>query len=1424
MGEIGPTFPAWARLAAETAKHHGVDLDRGLSEEQVAQQRAKYGWNELAKQPGKPLWRLVLEQFDDMLVKVLLMAAMVSFLLAYFEESSSDEGIRAYIEPAVILLILVLNAIVGVWQESNAEAALDALKEMQADSSTVLRNGQMVSQLPSRELVPGDVVELHAGDRVPADLRIVAMKTATLRAEQSSLTGESVAVNKGAAPVEEEGCELQAKDCMLFAATAVANGSCRAVVNSVGMATEVGAIQQQIADAAAKEEDTPLKKKLDKFGETLAQVIFYICVLVWLINYHHFLSWQPLPKSRLPDLSTLRFSLGACIYYFKIAVALAVAAIPEGLPAVITTCLALGTRKMAKRNAIVRKLPSVETLGCTTVICSDKTGTLTTNQMSALRICALGSRAEELQELEVEGTSFNPGKGGVAGLMSLTPNLEALAEVCAVCNDARIEARNGVFRAAGAPTEAALVVLAEKLGVPDAEEQARILAQRGSDPDAHADGASRWYHARLRKLATLEFDRDRKSMGVICTPGGVAPIAAAAAGREGSIKANGPVTRRAARTGNSGGGGGGGGGGAGGNVLLVKGAAETLLARCDKAMLASGKVVPLDERTRRAILAAVDRMAAGALRCLACAHRRDLGDLATYDGDQHPGHRRLCDAGNYAEIESGLTWLGVAGLQDPPRGEVRGAIQQCSQAGIRVVVITGDNKLTAEAICRQIGVFGPDDDLSGRSLTGRSFAELPLEERRAILKGPGGLCFSRAEPRHKQDVVRLLREMGEVAAMTGDGVNDAPALKLADIGIAMGITGTEVAKEAADMVLADDNFSTIVAAVEEGRAIYNNMKAFIRYMISSNIGEVACIFFTAALGLPENLIPVQLLWVNLVTDGPPATALGFNPPDVDIMQKPPRRADEELVTPWLFFRWMVVGGYVGVATVGVFAVWYLRTSFLGIDLSGDGHTPVTLWQLRHWETCPSWDGFKAAPYTAGGRTLTFEDPCDYFRAGKAKASTLSLSVLVAIEMFNALNALSEDNSLLQMPPWSNPWLLAAMALSFGLHFVILYVPALASVFSIVPLSLNEWALVLLFAAPVVLIDEVLKLFGRQYVNRRTSADKPAADARLKEETGINVECVIGGPNTFNHARRHWTAVRRMAQKPCMRSWFEENVAPFSGQRGAVVESDDSCGLSESDVFSLGLTSLPAAYQANFASGSLGGRCSSLGPAASIKPSGSSRLPSVSAPGAWPGSGFACFQDCVLGGQANEPSWFTGNTCGALSEASGPLEVPDTAVLTNRQASAVSAAEARVPSVIMAALMHEPGSGLAVRTLKLTKGELSGDHSGDKTGDDSDADTEGADEDDATGHDCVSRRERRARYAGGDGSGEVPRGLTGEVARSMGGVARRACLQRYRAKKARRLFTHTVRYAARKANADRRPRVKGRFVKASELAAFLQAQG
>ncbi|CAM8967356.1 unnamed protein product [Rhodiola kirilowii] len=1023
---VGGNFPAWAKDVRECEEKYQVNREYGLSADEVEKRRKIYGLNELEKHEGVSVFKLILDQFNDTLVRILLAAAVISFVLAWYDGKEGGETeITAFVEPLVIFLILIVNAIVGVWQESNAEKALEALKEIQSETATVIRDGRKVSNLPAKELVPGDIVELRVGDKVPADMRVISLVSSTVRLEQGSLTGESEAVSKTVKPVPEN-TDIQGKKCMVFAGTTVVNGNCICLVTHIGMSTEIGKVHSQIHEASQSEEDTPLKKKLNEFGETLTAIIGVICILVWLINVKYFLSWEYVDGWP----TNFKFSFEKCTYYFEIAVALAVAAIPEGLPAVITTCLALGTRKMAQKNALVRKLPSVETLGCTTVICSDKTGTLTTNQMAVARLVAMGSKVDSLRSFDVDGTTYNPFDGEIHDwpIGRMDTNLQMIAKIAAVCNDAGIEQSGQQYVATGMPTEAALKVLVEKMGFPGVD----ASSSNGSD----TMNCCKLWSQMERRIATLEFDRDRKSMGVI-------------------VKSS-----------------------SGKNLLLVKGAVENLLERSSSIQLLDGSVVKLDQHYKHHILRTLNEMSSSALRCLGFAYKDNLAEFATYDGSEdHPDHELLLNPSNYSWIESNLTFVGLVGLRDPPRKEVRQAIEDCKAAGIRVMVITGDNKNTAEAICREIGVFGPNEIIASKSLTGRDFMD--HHDKKNHLRQSGGLLFSRAEPRHKQEIVRLLKEDGEVVAMTGDGVNDAPALKLADIGIAMGISGTEVAKEASDMVLADDNFSTIVAAVGEGRSIYNNMKAFIRYMISSNIGEVASIFLTAALGIPEGMIPVQLLWVNLVTDGPPATALGFNPPDKDIMKKPPRRSDDSLISPWILFRYLVIGLYVGVATVGVFVIWYTRHTFLGIDLSGDGHSLVTYSQLANWAQCPTWNNFSASPFTAGSQVFNFDsNPCDYFQGGKMKATTLSLSVLVAIEMFNSLNALSEDGSLLTMPPWVNPWLLVAMSVSFGLHFLILYVPVLAQVFGIVPLSLNEWLLVLAVALPVILIDEVLKFIGR----------------------------------------------------------------------------------------------------------------------------------------------------------------------------------------------------------------------------------------------------------------------------------------------------------------------------------------------------------
>ena len=629
-----------------------------------------------------------------------------------------------------------------------------------------------------------------------------------------------------------------------------------------GGSTAIGDIHESITSQISQ--PTPLKEKLNDFGDVLAKVITVICVIVWLINIQHF-----------SDPSHGNSWTKGAIYYLKIAVSLGVAAIPEGLAVVITTCLALGTRKMAAKNAIVRSLPSVETLGSCSVICSDKTGTLTTNQMSVEKIVYLNEAGNGLEEIEVEGTTFAP-EGSLSCNGKLLENAAAssstllqMTEVLALCNEAQLayDSKNNTFSSIGEPTEGALRVLVEKIGTEDVSVN---QARRGISVSDRLHFASKHYEERLPVQAVYEFSRDRKSMSVLAGTG---------------------AQRK----------------------LLVKGAPESILDRCSHAVLGpKGKRVPLSKAHVDLISGELEDYGSLGLRVIAIATVEDVGSNSLLQDAK--------TTKEYTQLEQNMTLIGLVGMLDPPRPEVAQSIRKCRSAGIRVIVITGDNQTTAETICRQIGVFGANEDLTGKSFTGRQFDALNEDAKLNAVKTAS--LFSRVEPSHKSKLVDLLQASGEVVAMTGDGVNDAPALKKADIGVAMG-TGTDVAKLAADMVLADDNFATIEIAVEEGRSIYNNTQQFIRYLISSNIGEVVSIFLTAALGMPEALIPVQLLWVNLVTDGLPATALSFNPPDHDVMKRAPRKRDEALVSGWLFFRYMVIGTYVGAATVFGYVWWFM---------------------------------------------------------------------------------------------------------------------------------------------------------------------------------------------------------------------------------------------------------------------------------------------------------------------------------------------------------------------------------------------------------------------------------------------------------------------------------------------------------------------
>ncbi|KAL4034345.1 hypothetical protein IC575_007479 [Cucumis melo] len=968
---------AYVRSITEVLDFFGVDPSQGLTDDQVLHHAKLYGKN------WAPFWKLVLKQFDDLLVKILIVAAVVSFLLALI---NGETGVTAFLEPSVILMILAANAAVGVITETNAEKALLELRAYQADIATVLRNG-CFSILPATELVPGDIVEVAVGCKIPADMRMIEMLTSQLRVDQAILTGESSSVEKELESTRAANAVYQDKTNILFSGTVVVAGRARAIVVGVGANTAMGNIRDSILQT--DDDVTPLKKKLDEFGTFLAKVIAGICALVWIVNIGHF---------RDPSHGGV---LSGAIHYFKIAVALAVAAIPEGLPAVVTTCLALGTKRMARLNAIVRSLPSVETLGCTTVICSDKTGTLTTNMMSVSKICVVHSvvHGPQLSEYNVSGTTYAPdgiifdNTGVQLEIPAQLPCILHMAMGSALCNESTLQYNpdKGSYEKIGESTEVALRVFAEKVGLPGFTSMPSALNMLSKHE--RASYCNHHWESQFKKISVLDFSRDRKMMSVLCS-------------RNQS------------------------------HILFSKGAPESIISRCSSILCnEDGSTTVLTSSIRTELEARFQSFAENEmLRCLAIAFKLLPSNQQSLSFDD----------------EKDLTFIGLVGMLDPPREEVRNAMLSCMTAGIRVIVVTGDNKSTAESLCRKIGAFDHLVDLTGHSYTASEFEELPAMQKTMALQQMA--LFTRVEPSHKRMLVEALQHQNEVVAMTGDGVNDAPALKKADIGIAMG-SGTAVAKSASDMVLADDNFATIVAAVAEGRAIYNNTKQFIRYMISSNIGEVVCIFVAAVLGIPETLAPVQLLWVNLVTDGLPATAIGFNKQDSDVMKAKPRKVNEAVVTGWLFFRYLVIGAYVGLATIAGFIWWFIYS---------DNGPKLTYTELMNFDTCST-------------RETTY--PCSIFE--DRHPSTVSMTVLVVVEMFNALNNLSENQSLLVIPPWSNLWLVASIVLTMILHMLIMYVQPLAVLFSVTPLSWAEWSMVLYLSFPVIIIDEVLKCFSRR---------------------------------------------------------------------------------------------------------------------------------------------------------------------------------------------------------------------------------------------------------------------------------------------------------------------------------------------------------
>jgi Ca2+-transporting ATPase len=908
----------------------------GLSSEEARRRLDRFGSNELKETEKTTLWEMFLGQFEDVLVWILLAATVISFILWLY-----DPGEETYPYDSIIILLIVLaNAILGVIQEYRAERSLEALKKLSAPSAVVLRDGQK-QRIPAREVVPGDILLLDAGDKVAADARLI--EVINLEADESALTGESVPVTKTTHPLEGE-VEIGDRKNMIFMGTTITYGRGKAVVVATGMKTEIGAIAEMMQ--ATEKEATPLQKNLDQVGKQLGMVILIICGVVALTGI----------------LEHGKYTLQGALQMFLFGVALAVAAIPEGLPAVVTVALAIGVQKMAAKNSIVRKLSAVETLGSTTVICSDKTGTLTRNEMTVRKIWLDG------KVIEVTGEGYEPrGEFIYNGLPYRQKDLEHLLRIAALCSNARLVQRADRWEIDGDPTEGALVVAAEKAGL-------RIETLEAMYP----------------RLGEIPFSSERMRMTTIHRDG-ERPVA------------------------------------------YVKGAPEVILSLCDYIHL-DGKIQPLTPELREKILKQNEEMSQQALRTLGFAYR-DLSELFKM-GSGIESTRVGSGEAEVHQIESRLVFLGLIGMIDPPRKEAILAVEKCRKAGIRPVMITGDHKLTAIAIARELNMIS---DTSTQVLTGKDLEALDSEKLSEIAEEV--VVYARVSPEHKVRIVDALKARNHIAAMTGDGVNDAPALKKADIGVAMGKGGTEVAKEASDMILADDNFATIVAAVEEGRAIFDNIRKFISYLLSSNVGEVVSMFLgvmlAKVLGLLDAeglaflpLTATQILWINLVTDGFPALALGVDPKDPRIMSLPPRSSKEQVISRRMWYMIFTLGTWIGLGTLFILDAYYPGG-------------------LLEWNP-------DAEP--------------DHSR-------TMAFTTMVMFEMFNAFNFRSFNTSVFKVGIFKNRWLLAAISLSIILHFVVLYTPALQRAFHTVPLGWMDWMICIGIGSTVLILGEITKQLG-----------------------------------------------------------------------------------------------------------------------------------------------------------------------------------------------------------------------------------------------------------------------------------------------------------------------------------------------------------
>jgi Ca2+-transporting ATPase len=957
---------AWHSQSAENvANALSVHLEQGLNPEVAAQRLKEIGPNELTEMPRPPFWKLVLEQFQSFVVMMLVVASVISACLG------------DYIEAAAIMAIVLLNAIIGVIQESKAEEALAALKKMTAPNALVIRGGTRET-VASRDLVPGDIVVLEAGNYIPADVRLI--QAINLQIDEAALTGESVPVEKDADVCLEPDIPLGDRHNTAFMGTMITYGRGRGIVIATGMHTQMGLIATMLQTLEA--EPTPLQQRLDELGRQLGYACLAICGLVFVVAVFN---QTKLSMIFAPDggfFQYLRTFSTVITETFMVAVSLAIAAVPEGLPAVVTVTLALGMREMIKRHALIRRLAAVETLGSASVICSDKTGTLTQNQMTTVRLWV------DEHAITVTGKGYEP--RGEFSLNGETIDLKQYPAVlttlwsAVLASDAYVEPSGSsdeteTYRVIGDPTEGALVVAAAKAGAVKTE-----------------------LETSYPRVCEVPFDSERKCMSTVMNMNDPSSLGAsvfkAVSGDNGNVY-----------------------------ITACKGAPDVIMQLCTHYLRMDNQPAPLTDEMRQRMFAANQGMAREALRVLAVAYRMT---------DSPPEEVKA------STIEHSLVFLGLFGMIDPARPEVLPAIAKARTAGIRTIMITGDYPDTAAAIGSTIGLLQTGHGvLSG--------AELDRLDEGGMAKALETTdVFARVNPEHKMRIVDGLKTRGEVVAMTGDGVNDAPALKRSDIGVAMGITGTDVAKETADMVLTDDNYVSIVSAVEQGRIIYANIRKFVFFLLSSNVAEIMIIFLPTLFGLPSPMTAIQLLWLNLVTDGAPALALAMEKGDPDIMEQQPRPKTEPIIH--------------GPMRLGIVIQTIAQT---GATLTA--FVVGLIWHLNASNALP-----------AGVNPLSHVFNLNWSGVDVITAETMAFVTLSLCELFRAFTVRSERLSLFQIGPFSNPYLVAAVGGSIVVLLITIFIPFLNPIFNTTPLTLQEWSVVLGLALIPAVTEEFTKLYFR----------------------------------------------------------------------------------------------------------------------------------------------------------------------------------------------------------------------------------------------------------------------------------------------------------------------------------------------------------